>query len=1107
MKKVLFIVPHLSTGGMPQYSYSLIQKLSTTFEVYCVEYSYIAPVFVVQRNRIIELLGNRFYSLSDGRTLQSVVDEVSPDIVHLQEMPEFFMDINDAAWLYNESRNYFIVETSHDSSFSAENKRWYPDHFALISQYQRNEFQKLNIPIDIVEYDIEYKDRVDRTTGLTDLGLDPNLKHVLNVGLFTPRKNQKEIIEYAKRLEKYPIQFHFVGNTADNFKSYWEPILQNLPSNVKIWGERSDVDRFYSCMDLFLFTSRGHDQDKETSPLVIRESIGHGIPALIYNLPVYLGMYDKYETISYLSEDSMEYNLKFILQKLGIESNTNQFNTLDGHKDFGAVTFGNSMVDAIQQHGESAGMYWGTYIHRELERGGLTISPGDVFLDLGANIGVSTRYAIERGAKTYSVEPDPNMVSLLQSNCPTTTIIQNAISKKSGGTIELYHWPHNPVSVGPMYEVKTISLKDVIDFTKENIIDYLKIDIEGFEETVFDNLPNSYFKRIRQVFIEHHNRETLDRLVDLLVSKNFNVHVEYGNGQDYIYGTNTRFSRYKTVPFQVAYDNTANKVLYSTSQEVENFTVAVRDRDSRAVIWSTQYDRVPADSLYWLIPVPKSFIDFESDPHIGGLIVDLYSHDKLLWSHVIDIKPVVSKPVVTIDNDTEPVFMNYNEFFVDRIYDIFIKGKYKCIVDVGANTGMWLEYMMDKLDDNSMIYAIEPNKKAIDVLRQSYGDRIHLIEKALTDRDAKLTFYVDKDNSLVSSISNYGRPFGTAYEVDGISCKTLWTQITPYTVDLMKIDIEGAEYDLIDSMDSNDFDHINSFLIEYHIFGDRQIDPDVTALSNKLRNHGYNVHLSQLTDTGGFLFAIKNQVQIDTSFDGKKIKAVQMLLTDNNQPQQRDSIANIERSMGELGIEYIQHFNALYVDCPPVSRSRRPDDVVCMNNTGYKKARPGSLTPAHYGCYDSFRSAVLSEFDSDVDYLMVFEGDAYIQDLDVFKSALESVIRDLDSDSSIGYISFGGRYDLDAGYLQSNEISPFNEQFIVTNKIIGCQCIIFPKSVREKLKYNLRTREWDALDIYLNEMCNATGIGMLVSEKTLVSQYNGISVIDGSVKVFKEFPL
>ena len=291
-------------------------------DVYCIEYAMIAPAFIIQRNQIIELLGEKFYCLNDDKqSLNDLIQKIQPDIVHLQEMPEFFMSNEVADILYSTDRCYKIVETSHDSSFNSSNKRFFPDYFALISEYQRKEFSKLNIPITLVEYDIEYKERANREETLKKLGLDPNVKHILNVGLFTPRKNQAEIFEYAKKMLDQPVQFHFLGNQADNFHSYWEPLLRDVPKNVKIWGERGDVDVFYSCMDLFLFTSRGHDNDKETSPLVIREAIGYNIPSLIYNLPVYLGMYDAYDVIDYLDFNNLDNNVTKIMNKLNLHQN------------------------------------------------------------------------------------------------------------------------------------------------------------------------------------------------------------------------------------------------------------------------------------------------------------------------------------------------------------------------------------------------------------------------------------------------------------------------------------------------------------------------------------------------------------------------------------------------------------------------------------------------------------------------------------------------------------------------------------------------------------------------------------------------------------------
>ncbi len=299
--RILFITPHLSTGGCPQYLLKKIQLLNDLNDVYCVEYNDHGEWFNIQKTQIRELLGSKYRPLKDNKKeLLSIISEIKPDIIHLEEMPEYYMDVEVASEIYRNDRKYFIVETSHDSSFDSATKKFFPDRFVFVSEYQKRNVERFNIQSHVIEYPILIKERKNRIETLLSLGLDPNMFHILNVGLFSPRKNQAEIIEYARKMTDKHVQFHFIGNIAGNFQQYWEPLLKNLPTNCKLWGERSDVDTFFSCMDLFLFTSRGTVNDKETSPIVIREAISYKIPTLIYNLPVYLGMYDKYSNIQYL---------------------------------------------------------------------------------------------------------------------------------------------------------------------------------------------------------------------------------------------------------------------------------------------------------------------------------------------------------------------------------------------------------------------------------------------------------------------------------------------------------------------------------------------------------------------------------------------------------------------------------------------------------------------------------------------------------------------------------------------------------------------------------------------------------------------------------------
>jgi FkbM family methyltransferase len=661
-KKLLFIAPHLSTGGMPQYLYKQIEVLKNDFEIWCIEWDNVTGgKLVVQRNRIFELLGKNLITLDEDRHhLFKIIEEFKPDVVHLQEIPEMFMPHEVASKLYNSNREYVIVETSHDSSYNVSNKVHFPDKFMMVSQYQINEYKKLNIPCELVEYPIEYKEKTkSREDLLKERGLDPNKKHVITVGLFTPRKNQAEVIEYARFLKDYPIQFHFIGNQADNFKHYWEPLMKDFPSNCKWWGERRDVDNFYQMADLFLFTSRGHSGDKETMPLVIREAISWKVPSLIYNLDVYLNYFDKFNNISYLD-------------------------TVDKEK-----------------------------------------------------------------------------------NCNTI--------------------------------LKTLNMN-------ENAV------------------------------------------------------------------------------FEVWYTSSDNKVYFSSKDFHKDVHVSIKDIDSHAVLWSTEYKDFYPNIEYWILPTPKSYIDFEKDPTFGGLRVEFYKNNESIFHKEIRIKHVfIKKPVLEIKNFTEPTYINYVEFFVDKIYDKYLLWKdYNVIVDVGANIGLWIEYIKNTVEFKK-IYAVEPNEKALEILNNSYknDDRICIVDKAMSDKDGEMEFFVDQENSTISSAAQYGS-LRSSYKVKSTSFKSFIKENKIEKVDLLKVDIETGEYPLFESLDADDFNIIDSILVEYHLIAGRSYK-DVEDLKNKLTSAGYSLEVRDMHSIGGFIFASKTP--LENMITNEKIER---LLDTNLAPNKRD---------------------------------------------------------------------------------------------------------------------------------------------------------------------------------------------------------------------------
>lgn len=314
-KKLLVITPHFSTGGAPQCSVKKVELLKNDFEIKVVEYSFLAYQFVVQRNRIIDLVGlDNFHSLSADKSgmLKKIIEDFKPDIISMEEFPEMFMDKAIADWIYHSERSYKIFETTHDSSFNPKNKIYTPDEFVFVSAYNSLMYKELEIPTSVVEYPIDHTERNKKEAKET-LGLEHDYKHVVIIGLFTPRKNQKYSFELAERLSDYKIKFHFIGNQAENFAFYWKPLMDKKPENCIIWGERSDTETFLQAADLFLFTSKGDKGNKELNPLVIKEAAKYqDLPKLMYNLDVYLNKYNTSKDFSFLSGDLSEDTNKVI---------------------------------------------------------------------------------------------------------------------------------------------------------------------------------------------------------------------------------------------------------------------------------------------------------------------------------------------------------------------------------------------------------------------------------------------------------------------------------------------------------------------------------------------------------------------------------------------------------------------------------------------------------------------------------------------------------------------------------------------------------------------------------------------------------------------------
>ena len=310
-KKLLYVASHLSTGGMPQYLLKQIQTFNDEFEIQVVEYNdHSGGVFVVQKNQISDLVTLHTLYEDKGNSFIKLIDDIKPDIIHFTEIPEHFIDHPTLDKIFeNKKRKYDIVCSTHGSFTNPDEIKYHPDRYILVSEWSRQRFEHLGIDTKVWEYPIE-NIKYNKTSAKKELGFEKDWKHVLMVGLFSVGKNQSEIFDVARLLEKYKIKFHFVGNQAMNFEDYWKPLMDSKPNNCIVWGERDDTDKFYKASDLFYFSST-----LELNPLSIKEALSYRLPSIFRRLHTFLDTYDNTDLVTYIDDD-IHKTKNLLLEKL-----------------------------------------------------------------------------------------------------------------------------------------------------------------------------------------------------------------------------------------------------------------------------------------------------------------------------------------------------------------------------------------------------------------------------------------------------------------------------------------------------------------------------------------------------------------------------------------------------------------------------------------------------------------------------------------------------------------------------------------------------------------------------------------------------------------------
>jgi FkbM family methyltransferase len=228
----------------------------------------------------------------------------------------------------------------------------------------------------------------------------------------------------------------------------------------------------------------------------------------------------------------------------------------------------------------------------------------------------------------------------------------------------------------------------------------------------------------------------------------------------------------------------------------------------------------------------------------------------------------VTKPFPIRFRVPNSLYLVFKEIFMTDVYEIDRLASQlpsnPTIIDIGANAGFFDIQLLSKIGQ-ATIYAYEPMPANVKSLQETIANNsrlqrcVHLFAMAVTGRAfAQLSLFAEpEENSQVvaSVFAEFHQNNTCELTVPCITLAEIMLENSLQTVDLLKMDCEGGEYDIMYHTDPELIRRIRQMTIEVH-----DVDTDrnnVTAFDRYLQEMDYTTSCSRINSSCYALEAIR----------------------------------------------------------------------------------------------------------------------------------------------------------------------------------------------------------------------------------------------------------
>jgi FkbM family methyltransferase len=240
-----------------------------------------------------------------------------------------------------------------------------------------------------------------------------------------------------------------------------------------------------------------------------------------------------------------------------------------------------------------------------------------------------------------------------------------------------------------------------------------------------------------------------------------------------------------------------------------------------------------------------------------------------------------SHRITTLNWSNKKVHYRTSSSDMVLIYEILLKSKYrreyyfpkqinpKVIFDIGGNIGITSIYMASLFPD-AKIYSFEPLEENFELLQKNASQykNIEVFNFGLGTKNGIFKAYPSDNNENFGGVSffsevkgNLSEPFAECH-VKNVN--DVIDELGIYSVDLIKIDTEGAEYDILTSMKTEFLKKTSWISGELH--GNRDFE-----VLNYLNDLDFSVSMKKNIDNRLFMFNAGKE-EIISQLSRKEIK-------------------------------------------------------------------------------------------------------------------------------------------------------------------------------------------------------------------------------------------